>query len=39
MAVTLRIPMLNPEARCLNLATAAGVVLFEALRQVAPTTA
>jgi tRNA (cytidine/uridine-2'-O-)-methyltransferase len=30
---TVRIPMPNPEARCLNLATAAAVVLFEALRQ------
>lgn len=32
-AQTLRIPMPNPAARCLNLATAGGVVLFEALRQ------
>jgi tRNA (cytidine/uridine-2'-O-)-methyltransferase len=32
---TIRIPMLNPRARCLNLATAASVVMFEALRQVA----
>jgi tRNA (cytidine/uridine-2'-O-)-methyltransferase len=31
---TVRIPMPNPEVRCLNLATAAGVVLFEALRQI-----
>jgi tRNA (cytidine/uridine-2'-O-)-methyltransferase len=31
---TLRIPMPNPEARCLNLATAASAVLFEALRQI-----
>lgn len=30
---TLRIPMPNPAARCLNLATAATAVLFEALRQ------
>jgi tRNA (cytidine/uridine-2'-O-)-methyltransferase len=30
---TLRIPMLNPNIRSLNLATAAGIVLFEALRQ------
>ena len=29
----LRIPMLNPNIRSLNLATAAGIVLFEALRQ------
>lgn len=29
----LRIPMLNPNVRSLNLATAAGIVLFEALRQ------
>ena len=29
----LTIPMLNPKARSLNLATAAAVVLFEALRQ------
>lgn len=28
-----RIPMPNPRARCLNLATSAGIVLFEALRQ------
>ncbi len=28
------IPMLNPEVRSLNLATAAAIVLFEALRQV-----
>ena len=30
----LTIPMLNPEVRSLNLATAAAIVLFEALRQV-----
>ena len=30
---TLVIPMKNPEARCLNLATAASVVVFEAIRQ------
>ena len=30
---TLRIPMPNPEVRCLNLATAATAVMFEALRQ------
>ena len=29
----LKIPMLNPNIRSLNLATAAGIVLFEALRQ------
>jgi tRNA (cytidine/uridine-2'-O-)-methyltransferase len=29
----LRIPMLNPNIRSLNLATAAGIALFEALRQ------
>ena len=29
----LRIPILNPRIRSLNLATAAGIVLFEALRQ------
>jgi len=29
----LKIPMLNPSIRSLNLATAVGVVLFEALRQ------
>ena len=29
----LNIPMLNPNIRSLNLATAAGIVLFEALRQ------
>ena len=28
------IPMSNPKARCLNLATAVGIVLYEALRQV-----
>ena len=30
---TVRIPMADPAARCLNLATAATVILFEALRQ------
>lgn len=30
----LRIPMPEPRARCLNLATSAGIALFEALRQV-----
>jgi tRNA (cytidine/uridine-2'-O-)-methyltransferase len=30
----LKIPMLNPNVRSLNLATAAGIVLFEALRQI-----
>ena len=29
----LKIPMLNPRVRSLNLATAVGIVLFEALRQ------
>jgi tRNA (cytidine/uridine-2'-O-)-methyltransferase len=29
----LRIPMLNPEIRSLNLATSAGIALYEALRQ------
>ena len=29
----LRIPMLNPNVRSLNLATAVGIVLYEALRQ------
>jgi tRNA (cytidine/uridine-2'-O-)-methyltransferase len=29
----LKIPLLNPNIRSLNLATAAGIVLFEALRQ------
>jgi len=33
-ATCLTIPMLNPEVRSLNLATAAAIVLFEALRQV-----
>ena len=28
----LKIPMANPNVRCLNLATAAGIVLYEALR-------
>lgn len=32
-AQTIRIPMTNPEARCLNLATSVSVVTFEALRQ------
>jgi tRNA (cytidine/uridine-2'-O-)-methyltransferase len=36
---TLVIPMLNPEVRCLNLATAAAVVLMEAVRQLAPAAA
>jgi tRNA (cytidine/uridine-2'-O-)-methyltransferase len=31
----LKIPMLNPKVRSLNLATAVGIVLFEALRQLA----
>ena len=31
----LRIPQ-APDERCLNLATAAGIVLYEALRQIAP---
>ena len=31
----LTIPMLNPRVRSLNLATAVGIVLYEALRQVA----
>jgi tRNA (cytidine/uridine-2'-O-)-methyltransferase len=30
---SLRIPMSNPQIRSLNLATSAGIVLFEALRQ------
>jgi tRNA (cytidine/uridine-2'-O-)-methyltransferase len=29
----LRIPMINPKVRSLNLATAVGIVLYEALRQ------
>jgi len=29
----LKIPILNPRIRSLNLATAVGIVLFEALRQ------
>jgi tRNA (cytidine/uridine-2'-O-)-methyltransferase len=33
-ARTLTIPMPNPQARCLNLATAATAVMFEALRQI-----
>jgi tRNA (cytidine/uridine-2'-O-)-methyltransferase len=32
----LRIPMFNPKVRSLNLATAVGIVLYEALRQTAP---
>lgn len=35
-AQCLTIPMLNPNVRSLNLATAAAIVLFEALRQVGP---
>lgn len=31
---TITIPMFNPQARSLNLATAVGIVLYEALRQV-----
>lgn len=31
---TLFIPMKNPAARCLNLATAASAVIFEAVRQI-----
>ena len=31
---TLCIPMVNPQARCLNLATAVTAVMFEALRQI-----
>lgn len=30
----LTIPMPNPEARCLNLATSVGIVAYEALRQI-----
>jgi tRNA (cytidine/uridine-2'-O-)-methyltransferase len=30
----LTIPMFNPAARSLNLATSAGIVLYEALRQI-----
>lgn len=33
---TVRIPMVRREARCLNLATAATVLIFEALRQLGP---
>ncbi len=33
---TLAIPMPNPQVRCLNLATAAVVVMFEALRAIGP---
>lgn len=33
---SLKIPMANPNVRCLNLATAAGIVLYEALRQMQP---
>jgi tRNA (cytidine/uridine-2'-O-)-methyltransferase len=32
----LKIPIVNPRVRSLNLATAVGIVLFEALRQLAP---
>jgi tRNA (cytidine/uridine-2'-O-)-methyltransferase len=32
----LKIPIANPRVRSLNLATAVGIVLFEALRQLAP---
>lgn len=31
---TLRIPMLNQEARCLNLATSVGVVVYSVLREI-----
>ena len=31
---TVRIPMPNPACRCLNLATSAAIILFEALRQI-----
>jgi tRNA (cytidine/uridine-2'-O-)-methyltransferase len=31
---TIRIPMFQPQARSLNLATAVGIVLYEALRQI-----
>lgn len=31
---TLRIPMANPSVRCLNLATSAAVVMFEAMRKI-----
>ncbi len=34
---TITIPMLNPQARSLNLATAVAVVLYEAVRQTHPT--
>jgi len=34
---TITIPMLNPRARSLNLATAVAVVLYEAVRQTHPT--
>jgi tRNA (cytidine/uridine-2'-O-)-methyltransferase len=33
---TLAIPMARPEARCLNLASAASAVMFEAIRQLGP---
>jgi tRNA (cytidine/uridine-2'-O-)-methyltransferase len=33
-ATTIRIPMFNPQARSLNLATAVGIVLYEAMRQI-----
>ncbi len=36
-AACLTIPMLNPNVRSLNLATAAAIVLFEAIRQVRAT--
>ena len=32
----LKIPMLNPKVRSLNLATAVGIVLYEAIRQLRP---
>jgi tRNA (cytidine/uridine-2'-O-)-methyltransferase len=35
----LKIPMLNPNVRSLNLATAVGIVLFEALRQLGDSSA
>ncbi|MCX7887010.1 MAG: tRNA (cytidine(34)-2'-O)-methyltransferase [Verrucomicrobiae bacterium] len=31
---TITIPMFNPQARCLNLATAVAIVLYEAMRQI-----
>jgi tRNA (cytidine/uridine-2'-O-)-methyltransferase len=33
-STTIRIPMFNPQARSLNLATAVGIVLYEAIRQI-----